>query len=518
VRYEGSYATREVISMGDRTGYAWVDRPQYNYIDQHIDTKLKQVKILPSELCTDAEFVRRVSLDLTGQPPTAEKVKAFLADNADSKAKREAYVDELLASEAFNDYWSNKWADLLQCNSKTLGQKSLWTFRGWIRSAIARNMPYDEFVRSLLLAKGSSYTVPEVNYYRTLQETGKITEDVSQTFLGVRFNCNKCHDHPFEKWTQQQYYEFGAFFARIAFKKGQGPDEQIVYNNYNGGEVKHPKTTAVVSARVPYGMARETMAEEDRRQAFVEWLTSAQNPYFAKSMANRVWSYFFGRGIIDPVDDIRASNPPINAPLLDALTAEFVKSGFDVRKLMRQICMSRTYQSSIIPNRWNEDDHINFSHALPRRLGAEQLLDAVAIATGHRPSFGGMPKGTRAVMLPDGTGETMDVLGLFGKPKRQSACECERTSNFTLSHAINLVNGSTIGDAVANGSRIKQIVEANKEDKKVVEELYFAILNRPPTEKELDGITLGEDAKKRVETAQDLAWALLNSPAFLYNR
>jgi hypothetical protein len=262
-------------------------------------------------------------------------------------------------------------------------------------------------------------------------------------------------------------------------------------------------------------MAHETMADEDRRVAFVEWMTSAQNPYFAKSMSNRVWSYFFGRGIIDPVDDIRASNPASNAPLLDALTEDFVKQGFDVRKLMRTICTSRTYQLAINTNKWNEDDHINFSHALPRRLGAEQLVDAVAVATGYRAAYGGMPQGTRAVMLPDGTGETIDVLGLFGKPKRQSACECERTSNFTLSHAINLVNGSTIGDAVSQGSRIKQIVEANKDDKKVVEELYFAILNRAPSEKELEGTNLGE---KRLEAAQDVAWALLNSPAFLYNR
>ncbi len=518
IRYEGNYATRQVICMGDRTGYAWAEQPKYNFIDQHVYEKLKMMKILPSDLCTDAEFIRRVSLDLTGQPPTSEKVKAFLADPAESKAKREALVDDLLASEAFNDYWSNKWADLLQCNSKNLGQKSLWTFRGWIRNAVAKNVPYDEFVKTLLLAKGSSYTAPEVNYYRALGETGKITEDVSQTFLGVRFNCNKCHDHPFEKWTQIQYYQFGAFFARITFKKGQGPDEQIIYNNYNGGEVNHPKTAAVVKPKVPYGMAHETMGDEDRRVAFVEWLTSAQNPYFAKSMSNRIWSYFYGRGIIEPVDDIRASNPASNAPLLDALTEDFVKDGFDVRKLMRTICTSRTYQLSINPNRWNEDDKINFSHALPRRLGAEQLVDAVAVATGFRAGYGGMPTGTRAVMLPDGTGETMDVLGLFGKPKRQSACECERTSNFTLSHAINLVNGATIGDAVSSpASRIPKIVNENKDDRKVIEELYFAILNRPPTDKELEGVTLGEGAK-RLETAQDIAWALLNSPAFLYNR
>jgi hypothetical protein len=521
VRYEGNYATRGVIIMGDRSAYAWQDQPEYNYVDKHIYEKLKAVKLLPSELCTDAEFIRRVSLDLTGQPPTAERVKAFLADPAESRVKRERLVDELLASDAFVQNWANKWSDLLQCNSTTLGQKGLWTFRTWIADSVAANKPYDQFVRELLLAKGSSYTNPAVNYYRTLKDPGKITEDVSQTFLGIRFNCNKCHDHPFEKWTQTQYYEFGANFARVAFKKGQVGDEQIVYVNFDETPVKHPKTDKAVTAMVPYaGELYKSVADAaDRRQAFVEWLTSAENPYFAKSMANRTWSYFFGRGIIDPVDDIRASNPAANPALLEALTKDFIDHQFDVRHLMRTICTSRTYQLSVKSNKWNEDDKINFSHALPRRLGAEQLVDAIAVATGYRAGYGGLPTGTRAAELPDGTGETADVLGLFGKPKRQSACECERTNNFTLSHAINLVNGSTIGDAVASpNSRIVQIVKAEKDDRKVLEELYYTILNRPPTEEEVKDVNLGETEKQRLEAAQDEAWALLNSAAFLYNR
>ena len=521
IRYEGNYATREVTIMGDRSGFEWVQRPQYNYIDEHIDEKLKAVKVQPSELCTDAEFIRRVSLDLTGLPATPERVKAFLADPSESQVKRARLVDELLASEDFNDHWSNKWADLLQVNSKTLGSKGLWTFRTWIRDSVAANKPYDQFVRELLLAKGSSVTTPQVNYYRTLQEPDKITEDVSQTFLGIRFNCNKCHDHPFEAWTQRQYYEFGAHFARVSFKRGQLPEEQIVYVNFAGGEVKHPKTDAVVKPMVPYDVSRYTPAgeEADRRAAFVDWLTSSENPFFAKSMANRTWSYFCGRGIIDPVDDIRASNPPVNGPLLEALTKDFIDHRFDLRHLMRTICNSRTYQLSIRTNKWNEDDKINFSRAMPRRLSAEQLVDAIAVATGYRAAYNGLPSGTRAAELPDGTGETADVLGLFGKPKRQSACECERTNNFTLSHAINLVNGSTIGDAVnAQNSRIVAVVKANADDRKVVEELYYAILNRPPTEGEVKDISLGGEEKQRLEAAQDLAWALLNSAAFLYNR
>jgi hypothetical protein len=517
VRYEGNYATRPVFIMGDRTGYAWEQLPQFNYIDKLVDAKLEKMKIVASPLCTDADFVRRVTLDLTGQPASAERTKAFLADPAHSIVKREKLVDELLASDGFVDRWTNKWADLLQCNSKTLGPKAMWTFHNWIHDQVEANRPYDQFVRDILLAQGSSYHVPQVNYYRTLKEVGKITEDVSQTFLGVRFNCNKCHDHPFEKWTQTQYYEFGAYFARVAFKKGSLPEEEVVYNNFAGGEVHHLKTDMVMKPHVPYGAADETSDSGDRRTAFVHWLTSAENPYFAESMANRLWSYFFNRGIIDPVDDIRASNPASNPELLEALTQDFIDHKFDVKHLMRTICLSRTYQLSVAANKWNEDDKINFSHAMPRRLSAEQLVDAVAIATGYHPRFSGMPADMRAADLPDGTGEASDVLGLFGKPKRQSACECERTSNFTLSHAINLVNGSTIDDAVsAPNTRITRILEKEQDDRKVVEELYYAILNRPPTSKELAETKLGQ-GPKRAQDAQDLAWALLNSAAFLYN-
>jgi hypothetical protein len=427
-------------------------------------------------------------------------------------------IDEVLGCNDYVEYWANKWADLLQCNGENLGQKGVWVYRQWIKQSIANNVPYDKMVRSLLTAEGSAFKNPAVNYFRVLREPGKITEDVSQTFLGVRFNCNKCHDHPFEKWTQNQYYEFGAYFAQVAFKKGALPGEEIVYRNYMGGEVKHLKTDMVMAPKVPVGAARETTTAEDRRDPFVDWLTAKENPFFAKSMANRVWSYFFGKGIIEPVDDIRASNPPSNPALLDALTEEFVKGGFDLRKLMRTICQSRTYQLSIRPNKWNEDDKMNFSHALPRRLSAEQLMDAVAQATGVRPQFTGMPTGMRAVEVPDGNVEGNDFLALFGRPKRQSACECERSSNITLSHALNMINGVTVTDAVSSPTgKIAKIVDANSDDKKVIEEIYFSCLSRPPSEKELTGVEVSKGGS-RIEFAQDLAWALLNSPAFLFNR
>lgn len=534
VRYEGLYASREVAVMGDRAGFAFTPMPVHGEIDRLVNAKLQRMKINPSELCTDAEFIRRVSLDLTGAPPTAEQVRKFLAEPGESRAKREALVDALLASPGYAKHWANKFADLLQCNSETLGKKGVWVFRTWIERQLASNRPYDAFVRDLVLAQGSTFENPAGNYLRALRDPGKMTEDVSQTFLGVRFNCNKCHDHPFERWTQNQYYEFAAFFAQVSFKRGTlGRDvlirgnetyaseqvsEEIVYRNYNGGEVRHPKNDAVMKAHVPYGASRPPAADEDPRRAFAEWLTSSGNPYFARSTVNRFWSYFLGRGIIDPVDDIRAGNPPSNPELLAWLEKDFVESKFDLRRLMRTICVSRTYQLSITPNRWNEDDTVNFSHALPRRLSAEQLLDAVAVATGHRTKFRDMPAGARAVEAPDGMVGGGDFLALFGRPKRQSACECERAGNVTLAHALNLVNGPTFGECItAPENDLDRLVKSEPDDRKVIEQIYLACLSRPPTDKELASIQLGAGAE-RLGGAQDLAWALLNSPAFLFNR
>ena len=518
VRYEGNYGVVNVSIMGDRSGFAFAPMPEYNYVDRAINAKCEQMKILPSEECTDAEFVRRVYLDLAGITPTAEQARAFVEDTTPSKEKREKLVDELLGSKDFVDNWSNKWADLLQCNSKTLGTKGVWVFREWIREAVAQNMPYDQFARTLVTAEGSSYDNPPVNYMRTLKDDGKITEDVSQTFLGIRFNCNKCHDHPFERWTMAQYYEFGAFFARVSFKPGRQTGEEIVYDNFNGGEVVHPKTSQVVEPMVPYGQNPDWRSAQTREVAFADWLVDKNNPFFAKSYANRVWSYFFGRGIIDPVDDIRASNPPVNPQLLDALTDDFVKSGFDVQHLVRTIVLSRTYQLSIRPNKWDEDDKINFSHALPRRLTAEQMMNAVAAATDTKPQLVGLPAGLRPEDEPDGMVEGNDFLKLFGRPKRESACECERTSNVSLAHALNLINGHLISDAVdGKENAITRLLASQPDNRKAVGQIYYMTLNRPPTDKELSEVDLGSGAQ-RVQVAQDLAWALMNSPAFLFNR
>ncbi len=524
VRYEGQYSTAVITIMGDRTGYAWVDQPQYNYIDEHIDNKLKKIKSLPSELATDAEFARRVYLDLTGLPPTPQQAKAFIEDTAPTREKREKLINTLVGSEPYIEHWTNKWADLLQNNSGQLGDKGTWMFRGWIRDAIASNKPYDKFVHELLTAQGGQYTNPAVAYYLTLGKekgqpvnTGKITEDITQTFLGVRFNCNKCHDHPFEKWTQNQYYQFGAYFAQVQFKPGRLPGETVVYRNYNGGEVQHPKTNINVVPQVPYGSASQATSELDRRDALAHWLVSTENELFARSYVNRVWSYFFGRGIIDPVDDIRAGNPPSNPELLDALTADFIKSGHDVRHLMKTIASSRTYQHSIKANKWNQGDRLNFSHATPRRLTAEQLLDALAISTAIPQKFAGLPAGMRAAQVADGRVKGDDFTELFGRPNRESACECARTDSMTLGHAMKMIMGPTINDALANaGNRFTKLAGEIKDDAALTDAIYYAVLCRPATEEEKKSVNYTEGGT-RAEIAADLAWALFNSPAFLFN-
>ncbi|MEE2887733.1 MAG: DUF1549 domain-containing protein, partial [Planctomycetota bacterium] len=523
VRYEGRYATAPVAIMGDRSGFVWQDSPEHNFIDKHINNKLRRVKSQPSELCTDAEFLRRLHLDLTGKPPSPEAARAFAARKGPQRERREAMIDELIGSSAYINHWANKWADLLQCNSKTLGAKGVWVFRRWIAQSLTENKPYDQFVRELLTARGSTYHNAAANYMRTLSEngrtpdTGKMTEDITQTFLGVRFSCNKCHNHPFERWTQDQYYEFSANFAQVRYKSGQQSGELVIYDSYNGGETKHPKTTDTVAPDVPFGDRGQDVTV--RRLALASWLTSKDNPYFARSFVNRVWSYFFGPGIIEPVDDIRAGNPPSNPELLSALEDSFTDDGFNFDNLVRTICRSHTWQRSFRTNKWNSDDRINFSHCIPRRLSAEQLVDAIAVATSVPAKIAGLPIGSRAVEAADGVVKGNDFLELFGRPKRDSACECARTNNLSLAHALNLVGGKTIHDAIIDpGCRIRPMIDANATDAQIVTELYWATLSRQPSPEELSklgGLGTGED---RLLAAQDLLWALANSPAFLFNR
>ncbi len=391
VRYEGTYAATNITVLGDRTGYAWKSVPEYSYIDNLVDVKLQKIKALASGVCDDATFVRRVYLDLTGLPPLPDQTRAFLADKSEPQAKRAKLVDSLLASPEYIDRWTNKWADLLDVNSKYLGDPGMFKFRNWIHTAVAHNMPYDRFVHALMTASGDAYKNPPANYLRIARDTSTATENVTQLFLGVRFSCAKCHDHPFERWTQNQYYQIGAFFAQVGYKNGSSEGDEVVFNS-GVGEVMHPKTGLAVAPAVPVGKLR-TANLTDRRDEFADWLVSPNNPFFSRAMVNRLWSYFLGRGIIDPVDDIRASNPAVNPELLEALNRDFVHSGFDLKHMMRVITLSRVYQQSIDTNKWNSDDKANFSHAIPRRLEAEQLLDLDSAGYRNGSEFSGTSAG-----------------------------------------------------------------------------------------------------------------------------
>ncbi len=518
VRYEGTYAANNITVLGDRTGYKWAAVPEQNYIDRLVDKKLQKVRAQASGLCDDATFFRRAYLDLTGLLPAPEATRAFLEDKTPSQRKREKLTDALLASDAYNERWTNKWSDLLDSNSKFLGEVGVRKFRNWIRGSISDNKPYNQFVRELITASGDANQNPPANYMRVVRDTATATENVTQLFLGVRFSCAKCHDHPFERWTQNQYYQFGAFFAQVGYKPAGKDGAEVVFNK-GDGEVMHPKTGLAVLPAVPVGRFA-AVPSEDRRQAFAVWLTSKDNPFFSRAYVNRLWSYFLGKGIIDPVDDIRASNPASNPELLEALNKDFVDHGFDTRHIMRTIVLSRTYQADLKTNKWNSDDHMNFSHATPRRLEAEQLYDALHLATGSTVQFAGLPTGTKAVELPDAKAVGDGFLDLFGKPVRETPCECERSSTVSLGQALNLINGPTLSESVAASTgRIAQLLKANPTDDKIVEEIFLATFSRFPTAKEKKtALTTLHISSNRAEGAEDLMWALLNSPAFLFNR
>ena len=545
VRYQGKFGAIPVTVLNPKPGFVWKPLPQYNYIDRLVDAKLERLKIQPSPRTDDATFFRRLSLDLTGRLPSPESVRAFLNDPQLSRVKRAKMIDKLIASPEYVDHWTVKWGDLLQSSRKYLGEKGAYEFQQWIRDAIASNRPYDKLVRELLTARGSSYDNPAANYFRVTREAKPAMEKTTQVFLGVRMVCAQCHDHPFERWTQNQYYQMSAFFSAVGIRAGYEVGEEIVFDQRSDYEMKHPKDARVMKPQFLLASSVAPVPDgPQRRDALAEWLTSKDNPFFAKAIANRMWSYFLGKGIIDPVDDIRASNPPSNPSLLEALTKDFVAHGFDLRDLMRTIVSSRAYQASIVTNQWNANDRDNFSHAIPRRLSAEELMDAVSSAAGATARFPEVPEDTAASQLVDPHIGREGFLDVFGRPPRESSCECERRSDFSLPQALNLVNGRTISDAVADpNGRVATLVLTGKSDEALVDELYLAALSRLPTrEEQLRGVTYlsngakapaampseergisestrrgwGPAASGKGSRAQDLLWALLNSKAFLY--
>ncbi|MCA9117915.1 MAG: DUF1553 domain-containing protein, partial [Planctomycetaceae bacterium] len=424
-----------------------------------------------------------------------------------------------LVSPAYVDYWTLKWCDLLLANRKYLSEKGMWGFRSWIHNNIAVNRPYDEFVRELLTDSGSTFERPATNYFRTATEPQVVMENMTQVFIGTRFQCNQCHDHPFERWTQQQYYELSAFFTGVQRKNGPQKDEQIIFDRSTSGSMLHPGTGQRVSAVFPYTWEGAPERSGPLREQLASWLTSPGNPYFARSLVNRYWSYFLGRGIIHPVDDIRASNPPTNPELLAALEQDFLDSGFDLRHLIRTIVSSHTYQRSYRTNEWNADDSVNFSHALPRRLSAEQLFDAITIATGAPGQIPGMPADFHATQIPDPK-VTLAFLDMFGRPPRETPCECERTSDVSLGQTLNLVNGPTISAAIIHPTGlIARRINEKATPTELVNDVYLSVLCRPPTDTERESAEAYlREVGQPAEATQDLMWALINSPAFLFNR
>ena len=500
-RFEGAYAATTLTVMGDRTGFEWQAPETHNYIDSLVAAKWQRMKIRPSELCTDAEFLRRVHLDLTGLPPTVEQTRAFLDDERPSRQKRNEVIDELVGNDDFVDHWTNKWADLLQVNRKFLGADGAKAFRSWIRERVAANMPYDAFAHEILTASGSNRENPGASYFKILRTPEDTMENTTHLFLGVRFNCNKCHDHPFERWTQDQYYETAAFFAQFGLKKdpdggnamiGQTAVEagkplyEIVFDKTDG-DVKHERTGEYVEPAFPFAAEYSAQDDASRRERLAAWMTSADNQYFARSYVNRLWGYLMGVGLIEPIDDIRAGNPPTNPELLDRLTDHFVSSGFDTQELMRKICKSRTYQLSVATNEWNEDDLTNFSHAMARRLPAEVLYDAVHRVVASTTKLPGVPAGTRAAQLPDvGVKLPGGFLDQLGRPARESACECERTSSLQLGPVMALVSGPTLHEAIHDGENgLSNLVTKIDDDRELFNEVFLRILSRPATQQEI---------------------------------
>jgi hypothetical protein len=514
VRYLEKMETASLVFLKDIEGFKWNDPAENNFVDHDVFEKLRQLQILPSEVCNDEEFVRRVYLDVIGELPSVAEAQAYLADqSADKRAK---LVDALLERPEYADFWAMKWADLLRLRGNKVTPSGVHKFHRWLVAALRDNMPADKFAQTLLLADGSTYANPAANFFRTAADTNDCTETTSQLFLGIRIQCAKCHNHPFERWTQDNYYGIGAFFNRIQKKPGMTAEEQIVWVS-RSGEVTQPRTGKQMKPWLPLKGDADVPGDEDRRESFARWLTAPDNPFFAKVEVNRMWGHLLGRGVVEPVDDFRDSNPPSSAALLDHLAKDFVQHGFDRKHTVRTILNSRTYQLSSRKNDFNRMDTKYFSHATTRLLSAEQLLDAICRVTGVAEKFAGLPEGTRATQLPSPDVDNY-FLKVFGQPARETACQCERSSDSNLSQALQMINGPLVHSKVRDEkNRLRTLVTGGKSDNDVVGELYLAALSRPPSEAELGAaskhITASGD---RMRGLEDVCWALLNANEFLF--
>ncbi|HSQ58443.1 MAG TPA: DUF1549 domain-containing protein [Gemmata sp.] len=497
--------------------------PSTNFIDEKLLAKWKDLGLTPSPLCDDAEFLRRLYLDAIGTLPTPDEVRAFLADR-DPK-KRAKAIDKVLDRGEFTDWWALKWGDLLRINRTALQEKGMWSFHNWVRAQVRDNKPMDQFVRDVVTAEGSTFIDGPANFFKIGRNSDEWAETTSQLFLGIRVGCAKCHHHPFEKWSQDDYYGLSAFFARIGTKRSQEfgifGAETVIYIKA-AGEVSHPRKRMVMKPMPLDGDAKVSYEDEfDRRKKLADWLVAPTNRMFARNLANRFWGYTMGRGLVEPLDDMRATNPASNPELLDALADEVVQSKFDLKHLLRTIFNSRAYQLSAEIADGNRADAANthFTRRTVRRLSAEQLADAIDFVTGTREKYQGLPLGTRAIQLPDSEVQSY-LMDTFGRPARQVLCECERTTTPNIAQAMHLLNGATLNRKIVDRSgRVEKLIAAKTPLPKAIEELYLATWSRLPSAdeaKKAEGWV--KSAPNTKEGIQDLLWVLTNSREFLFNR
>ena len=528
VRYLERQVPVRLAFVPARPNFVWTKPPARNFIDEHVFAKLRSLRVNPSKLCTDSEFVRRAHLDVLGILPAAGEARAFVQTKR--RDKRAQLIDDLLQRPEFADFWALKWADLLRNEEKVLDRKGVQLFHRWIRNSIADDKPLDQFVRELLSARGSTYAQPAGSYLRALRDPIARAESTAQVFLGTRLQCAKCHNHPFDRWTQADYYDWAQVFSPVGYKvlentrrdnldKHEFVGEQIIWAG-NEKPIANPRTGKPAQKRF--------LGEQGRHsESLADWITD--QPIFAQSQVNRIWFHLMGRGIVDPIDDFRPTNPPGNRALLEALADEFARHKFSLRHMVRLIMNSRTYQLSALPNDTNRDDESNFARASILRLSAEQLLDAQSQVTGVPVQFDGYPRGMRATQLPGvravrarqrKMSDEDQFLAMFGKPMRLLTCECERSSETSMGQAFHLISGPTINDFLtASDNRLAQLLASNKSDAAIVDELYWSALSRPPAASELTKATaLLSKTTDRRATLEDLTWALLNAKEFVLRK
>ncbi|MFN0055537.1 MAG: DUF1553 domain-containing protein [Planctomycetales bacterium] len=499
--------------------------PRHNFIDDQVLAKLQRLRIPPSGMATDAEFLRRAYLDTLGVLPTADETQAFLTDQGANK--RAALIETLLTRPEYVDYWSYKWSDLMLVSTKKLKGPAVWAFSSWIRQAVEANKPWDQFAREIITAKGSTIDQGAANYFVLHKDAKLLTEATTLTFLGLSIGCAQCHDHPLERWTQDDYYGMANLFARIRTKDGAVEGESIVFP-VAAGDIKHPTRLGAPIPRPLDGIAVAPDDLRDRREHLAAWVTAADNPYFARALANRVWANYMGRGLVEMVDDLRATNPPSNEPLLNALAASFIQGGYDVKQLIRTIMNSAAYQRSAQATGDNAADDRFYSHFLVKRMSAEVMLDALSQVTGASTEFPDYPKGLRALQLPDNNIASY-FLSAFGRPAREFTCECERSGEPNITQTLHLANGKTLNEKLKSSDNVaKQWLDQNLSPVAIVDRIYLSALTRYPTPAEKDQLVTaltdamsaeGDEAVQRTarrEAIEDLLWAVLTSKEFLF--